>query len=293
MNDIIIPENNFRALKPITEKHFIVRGKNLDSKTIKSIETVRRNFNIWNQDKKLSLDSAIDYLLYLKESGLKIRTLRKNKSHIKELFLSNLEGNLEELSTLIDIKLSRVKISSPNQNQVNKTVNKEDILLFLDNLSYKQSLFIKFLYNSGCRVSEMVEAELNDIRDLKNGETQIGIIGKNSKHGYLRIPTELFKEILDTFSFPDIKRRYLFHNRKSKTGKYSRQFIYKVVQKLFKGQKNFSPHNFRHSKATHLLKAGYTIREVADFLRHSRTQITSEFYDMNTISSESLLKEAI
>lgn len=311
MNEILPPEiidnslqkkeeksifKEYKFLLPIDERYWISRDKNLDSKTLESIETVRKDFNFFNDNKSLTLDSALDYLHKLKASEMKLSTLRKKKSHIKELFLANLEGNINELSKILDIKFSTIEIPAPDLKKKNKIIDKESISLNLENLSYKETLFVRFLYNTACRVSEMVEAEVNDIIDLGNGETQIGVIGKGrngGKHGYLRISTDLYKEIFQAFSSPDIKRKYIFQNRKSITGKFSRQYIFKIIRKIKIGDRKVSPHNFRHSKASHMLKSGCTLKEVSEFLRHSSVVITSKFYDMNDISTEKLLKETL
>ena len=70
----------------------------------------------------------------------------------------------------------------------------------------------------------------------------------------------------------------LFLNRRGK--KLTRVMIFTIVKKLVEAvgiKKHVSPHTFRHSFATHLVRAGADLRVVQEMLGHESI-ITTEIY---------------
>jgi len=57
--------------------------------------------------------------------------------------------------------------------------------------------FVRFLYATGCRVSEMVGIRLTDCQ--ANGEVTIEVTGKGNKARRVRIPEEFYQELRITF----------------------------------------------------------------------------------------------
>lgn len=259
----------------------------LSLSTIKNLETIVKDFNKFNGDRPISPDTAIEYVRHLKDT-YKLSTAKMKKDYFKRVLKENyptlyLPDGIKNLEALF----KTVRLPEVDENKTGKVISEKDYNKIIETLKPRESLFIKFLYNSGCRVSEMLNIQTKDIT-IKGKVVYISIIGKGSKHRYLRTPIELYKEIIKTFGVG----KYLFNNQKNKSGRFTRQYIYSVVHKI-KLENNiaYSPHNLRHSVATDMLKDGITLKEVSEFLGHSSVATTSKYYDRNTLDDERYLKQ--
>ena len=130
----------------------------------------------------------------------------------------------------------------------------------------------------------MLGAKISNCKNFGN-ETLIEIIGKGSKERTLRISTNLYNEIKNEFN----GKIFLFENPRSKSNKFSRQYVLKLYLRLKRIQKKpFSPHKLRHSRATNLLKSGETLSGVSALLGHSNKSTTTKFYDHTEIETSNL-----
>ena len=134
------------------------------------------------------------------------------------------------------------------------------------------------LYSCGLRVSELCDLR---IRDLFFGEGYIRIIGKGDKQrlvpvsGIARDRIQLYMEHRKPEKTNDDT---LFLNNRGK--KLTRVMIFTIIKQAAQRvgiNKNISPHTFRHSFATHLLKGGANIRQVQELLGHENI-LTTEIY---------------
>lgn len=146
---------------------------------------------------------------------------------------------------------------------------------------------LSLLYDSGCRVQELIDLKAKDIQ-FEKGQ-RIYVHGKGDK--YREIPiTPGTEKILKKYlkSFPRSGNDVLFTNRKGEP--LTRQGIRHIMQKYTaESQKanpgDFSgvahPHLLRHSKATHLVNAGVNIYNVRDFLGHASVVTTQVYLTSN------------
>ena len=140
-------------------------------------------------------------------------------------------------------------------------------------------LIVELLYDTGCRVSELVNIKLDDI-DLIN--KNIKIMGKGSKERIVyfgdytieRINAyfEDRKTILDKKSSP-----YLLVSHES--GRLTPRRVENIIDNIMKHldlKNKITPHTLRHTFATHLLNNEADLRSVQNLLGHeslSTTQI--------------------
>lgn len=148
----------------------------------------------------------------------------------------------------------------------------------------KKLTMICVLYECGGRVSEFINIKLND---LNLSETaSITLYGKGNKVRVVPISQELVKIINKYLKevYINYGDDYLFYSNYKK--RYGRHGIYYIIEQLviklkitypnyFK--KKYSPHSFRHTKATHLYNNGTPLLYVKDFLGHS-TLSSTEIY---------------
>ena len=252
--------------------------------TIDQSKFLAKTFNDWNKEEPINIERVKDFLNErLKKKSFD--TVKREKSLIKGLLIENFpELNNHIGKKKLDLELSEIEISESNQNKKIYALPEATLKEVLSKFNHRQSLFIRFLYNSACRVSEMLGVKLSNCKNFGN-ETLIEIIGKGSKRRTLRISTNLYNEIKNEFK----GKVFLYENPRSKSNKFSRQYVFEIVSKIEEyTKKPFSPHKLRHSRATNLLKSGETLSGVSALLGHSNKSTTTKFYDHTEIETSNL-----
>ncbi len=160
-----------------------------------------------------------------------------------------------------------------------KVLDLNELELLKEKTSERNALFIEFLSLTGCRVSEMINIQYRDCKQLYN-RCEIGVIGKGGKARKVLIPERLFNEIRDTFK----GRNYIFETAGGKP--YRRQYISDRIKKLGKRhlKKNISAHSMRHTFATRKIKSTGNLKGVSVYLGHASTKTTGDMYDHNQLT---------
>ena len=173
------------------------------------------------------------------------------------------------------------------------TLNIEEIetLLAHIDLSHPQGhrnrAIIETLYGSGLRVSELVQLSLSNIFFK---EKLMRIKGKGDKQRLVPIGdyTEKYLKIYINESRPLQKintksQDIVFLNRNG--NQLTRTMVFTMVKQLgIKAniQKQISPHTFRHSFATHLLKNGADLRAIQLLMGHESITTTEIYTHLDT-----------
>lgn len=146
----------------------------------------------------------------------------------------------------------------------------------------RNNAILETLYGCGLRVSELLDLRLSDLF-FKEGF--IKVRGKGNKERFVPISPVTQKYIL--LYLKEIRNHWqpekgyedlLFLNRRGK--RLTRNMIFTIVKGLAEKsgiRKKVSPHTFRHSFATHLLKNGADIRAIQQMLGHESIT-TTEVY---------------
>lgn len=142
----------------------------------------------------------------------------------------------------------------------------------------RDSAILEVLYSCGLRVSELVSLRLCD---LFFGEGYIRVIGKGDKQRLVPISAVARDKIQiyleDRRCVQSRDERVFLNNRGSGL---TRVMIFTLLRQaaLRAGiTARISPHTFRHSFATHLLRGGAGIRQVQEMLGHESI-LTTEIY---------------
>jgi len=168
----------------------------------------------------------------------------------------------------ITIKLiSADSIKTPKN--LPKPIEQKYIEEILDECNLENKLIISMLYSLGLRISELSSIKLTDI---KNG--WISVHGKGNKTRELPIISSLQK-ILNEYLKTYMPKKYLFE--KQNTPLNQAQLRYKITKLFKKHGIKVTPHQLRHSFASHLLNSGARIADVSELLGHS-TMATTQVY---------------
>ena len=146
---------------------------------------------------------------------------------------------------------------------------------------------LETMYSCGLRVSELIHLKISD---LFFDEGFIKIVGKGNKERFVPIHFSAQKYIIlymnEIRTKLTIKKGFedtLFLNRRGKS--LSRQMIFMILKALaikINLNKKISPHTFRHSFATHLLKNGADLRAIQQMLGHESITTTEVYVHLDT-----------
>ena len=218
---------------------------------------------------KATSEDVIDFLAQIKklENGQIVnqRTLNRKLSSINSFF------NFAYKEEWIDKKIKIHQLKPPKS--LPKFLSNDEILIgikLIDTSTWfglRDKALILFIYATGLRVSEAMDAKKDDIED---GWIRV----RNAKGDKQRV-VPIAKMAIDALNEYLFKRPlvsdYLFIN--SKGDRLSRISAFKITKKYL----NVSPHVLRHSFATSLVLGGADLRVVQELLGHS-SMLTTQIY---------------
>jgi len=195
------------------------------------------------------ISSAKGFFNYLKKSGLLTNSpfdlinSPKSPSHLPSIL------SPEEVSQLLNFKPKNVQ-------------EKRDIAI------------IELIYSSGLRVSEAVNANLDDFEDNKNF---LRVLGKGSKTRLVpvgRYARKAIDEWIGERKKLSTKDNSLFVNLRGK--RISARSVQEKIRNIaiMQGLPPVNPHMLRHSFATHLLESSGDLRSIQELLGHSSLSTT-------------------
>ena len=209
------------------------------------------------------------------------KSLRRALCSIRRYFWFLRKENKLQVSPVEGISLPKVERTLP---KAPSTAN-IDKLLAKPNQNKARGLrdaaIISVLYAAGLRVSELVNLKLEDL-DISHG--YIKTVGKGQKE---RVVPLNERALALVNAYLQIARPRFLSNKDSnlvfvrKHGlSLSRQSVWKIIKKyavLAGIPTDLSPHQLRHSFATHLLEGGINLRALQLLLGHSDLA-TTEIY---------------
>ena len=150
-----------------------------------------------------------------------------------------------------------------------KPIEESYIEEVLNIANLEEKLLITMLYGLGLRISELSSVKLEDIK-----EKWIQIHGKGNKVRELPLLQEISTLIK---RYLEVKHPKIYLFEKGNAPMNAAQLRY-ILSKLFKAQGlKVTPHQLRHSFATHLLNHGARIADVSELLGHE-TMATTQVY---------------
>ena len=258
LNSIVSYENDIISLK-----NYILDNKIKESPIECTPDTL--NSFIYNSSKKNSPRSQAR-----KISGL--------KSFFKFLVF---EGYLKSspMSNIESPKLGRKLPDILNVEEISQMISSINIK---EKFGQRNKTIIEILYGTGIRVSELIELKISNIFFKEN---LIRVLGKGDKERFVPIGLKAKKSIIDYIN-NDRKCQKIEESSNdililSKYGKkITRHMIFTLIKNISKKSgitKKISPHTFRHSFASHLLKNGADLRTIQLILGHENIT-TTEIY---------------
>jgi len=172
---------------------------------------------------------------------------------------------------------------------------------FLSLSGIRDKALILLLYNTGARVQEVVDLNIDDMRLDDLG--QVKLLGKGSKQRACPLWPETvvaIKDYIEQRKQQGIKSDvFILNNKKERITRFGIRYIVKKYADIASLKcpslktKQISPHTYRHSTAMHLLISGNDINMVQMWLGHSDLNTTHQYVELNMkMKREMLLKSS-
>lgn len=225
---------------------------------------------------KITGDELKTFIHYLYGLKLSARSIARKISTLKAFF-GYLSSHFDIKNNAKELHIPKIEKRLPTyltQDEISKllTYSEQD----RSPLGVRNSIMLYLLYSSGMRVSELINIKISDI----HFDTRfIAVEGKGGKQRMIPLPEvimNLLHDYLQKYAqnnvVSSIESVYLFpilYGKKIKP--ISRQSCWGILKRMCKQagiKRTISPHQLRHSFATHMLEKGVDLRSLQALLGH-------------------------
>lgn len=242
---------------------------------------------------KTTIQNNVSQLKKFLESGMSLEDYKEFLLN-KEVINSRGEASTmkpKSVNTIINIIKSYYKIKGihtdtkllkvANQHFLTDTLSEKDFQRILRQVDKAKDIRAKalfiFLARTGCRISEALSIEKDQVSKLKKKGGIISVTGKGSKTRQVIITkevTEVLKDYIKKDTYKDNSTKVFT----SKYGAYARQTAHNDLKKYtglarIKKEKGHL-HNLRHLFCINCVNSGLDITEIAQLVGHSDINTT-------------------
>jgi integrase/recombinase XerC len=230
------------------------------------------------------------FLARLNKGGQKVTVSRK-LSVIRAFYKYLIKSGKLIKNPAAEVSLPKLDKKIPSYLVVDEVFAFLDAIKGDDVLSLRNKAMFELIYASGLRSEEALGLNLDDI-DLKS--QIVRVMGKGGKErdipfgGMTKATLGKYLTKRDSLIPKGVHEKALFLTKSGK--RYDSRSLRRLVKKIQLStgiNKQFSPHSFRHSFATHLLGAGADLRTVQELLGHESLSTTQRY---THISVEKLME---
>ena len=226
---------------------------------------------------EIALRQMIEKSHYYEENGVNVLDITPFRFKIvknhKKTIVKKLSAIRSFVKYLEDQCLMSIKLIGDESIKVPQSLPKPIEQTYIDEVLSKanleEKLLISMLYGLGLRISELSELKLEDIK-----ASWVQIRGKGNKVRELPLLDEL-QRLIDVYVKDKMPKKYLFE--KGNAPMNAAQLRYKLSKLFNQVGIKATPHQLRHSFATHLLNNGARISDVSELLGHE-TMATTQVY---------------
>jgi integrase/recombinase XerC len=235
---------------------------------------------------QLSAPMLRSWLAVLKGEGLEARSINRKISAVKSFFRfhrkkGNIGGN--PAAALKVMKTGKRLPSFLKEEQTGELIAARSATESWKTMT--SQLILEILYNTGLRVSELVDLKE---RHVDEQQLQIKVLGKGNKERIIPLKKELLEQIVSyrkakRVEFEEPDQEFLLLNVKGR--KLNVKYVYREVTHMLKDLKQVSkksPHVMRHTFATQLINNGADLNAIKELLGHASLAAT-QVYTHNTI----------
>lgn len=284
----VSPQETGLVSSDIEEKlNIYLASKKLDGLSLKTLQNYRNNLTIFASylRKPIATVNTMDLRIYLAQRCSKMKASSTNTEiSILKSFFAWLAGE-EYIPKNPALKLKQTK----QPKRVRKALTEEELEVLKSACkTMREKTLIEFLVSTGCRVSEVVNA---NIEDINWNEKSLYVIGKGDKQRKVYFNTKtklLLKAYLENRM--DTNEALFVTSKKPnhRLGARSIQRELKNIANRTSCEKSIFPHLMRHTFATHKLNSGMSLSVLQHIMGHDNPA-TTQIYA--SLSEENVLHE--
>jgi site-specific recombinase XerD len=238
-----------------------------------------------------------------KKRGCNPRTRNARLAAIRALFsfMARQEPSLLPHSqTIHTIPLKRTEYKTVGyleEKEMQALLNAVDLT---SRTGVRDKALLLLLYNTGARVSEIVELKVADLR--LDGSAQVKLLGKGQKYRSCPLWRETLEALHDYLQYrtpKDPTAQQLFLNANaSPITRFGVRYIITQYASTPKSQcpsiaaKAINPHTIRHTTAMHLLRAGNDVNMISYWLGHANINTTHLYVEIDMEMKRRMLQKA-
>ena len=283
---------------------------------MKNFESYISAFREWMQAKGLSKDTSIETYCSGVCSFLSAFPTETSPKNINQQQIIRFLGTIVSPHTRKSVYYStklfyEVIIRQPNKfdhippPDIPKSL---PVILTLDEVykiidskkkNIKHQTLLQLIYSGGLRRSEPIAVKQHHISKQYEPMLQKDIVSlhiveaKGDKDRIIPLPLETYN-LIESYKQEVKPVDYLFNGWKNEP-QYSEESIGQVFKQAIKFcgiTKDVTPHSLRHSRATHLLDAGYSLPYLMKFLGHENIDTTMIYVHCSHVASARMLHSA-
>lgn len=249
---------------------------------ISKLANYLQDYKTKKQPSNISSEEIKDFL-YNHSKKVQARSQARLISGLKSFFKFLILENYREDNPMDLIESPKIGLKLPDSLSDKEIRNIIANTGLSNDLEIRNNTILETLYNCGLRVSELINLKISDLF-FEDGF--IKVTGKGNKQRL--IPTNLYIEDKLSNYINNIRihttpqqgnEDYIFLNRRGK--KLTRVMIFTIIKNTVAKTENttqkVSPHTFRHSFASELLKGGADLTVIQALLGHESIT-TTEIY---------------
>lgn len=256
-----------------------VRGRSRNT-----VMAYRRDLELYSEFKEKHTEIRAFYD-FMKKRGLSPRSQARAISSIRT-YLRFCESQGMKVPELRELKPPRVQTSLPKALSLEDFEKLYEAAVVEDPYrTARNQITLLLLFGLGCRVTELIELDVNDLNET---DSWLRVTGKGGKERLLPVTGKLMGE-LHTY-LEKVRPNLVATNTSSilindRGNRPSRVDIWRWLA-AWSTQAGFeepvSPHKFRHGCATALLEGGADLRSIQMLLGHSSIQTTQIYTNVST-----------
>jgi integrase/recombinase XerC len=271
--------------------------------TIRSYENDIRHFSLFitNAGYTTEIQNANEkiiraWIVSMMEKDFSSLTINRKISTLKTFYKFLIRDgyiNINPMDKVISPKSSRKIPSFVDEQHINNLL--DDFSFGDDFPGIRNKTIIEMFYNTGIRLSELIELKTTDV-NLIDGTLKV--LGKRNKERIIPMHQNFVNTLKQYLKekdaqYPSLQHNYFFVTDKG--NKLYEKFVYRIVNKYLKFVSTIekkSPHILRHTFATHLLNRGADLNAIKELLGHANLSAT-QIYTHNTFEKlKSIYKQA-
>ncbi|MEH2393888.1 MAG: tyrosine-type recombinase/integrase [Nostoc sp.] len=245
------------------------------------------------------LEDLQGYSNHLDEKSIKLSTKRRKLNVVKSLYSFAAKLNYVRFNVAAALKIPKANNSLAGRILKKKevlklTAKRQNVKVTTGNLprgafhvKLRDYCFLRLLYATGMRVSEICPLLWSDFYERDTGEIQVTILGKGDKTRTVLVPATVWAEIEELRDNVDESSPVFVSVRGNAIERTTAHRIIKQAAAASGVKPEVSCHWLRHAHAQHAYAGGARIDLLRDSLGHSNISVTNVYLESNPEDSSS------